>query len=125
MLDARRSREHHGRSKLEQLTENFLSRTKKPCEDCLKDSGLKALFSFPFFLSLPFQSVTMTGLQISSNCNLNKCSLQLQELANILTRLPNLGINVCVEVTKRWSASAGVIPRQPIARLGFADGRDW
>jgi molecular chaperone DnaK len=29
------------RSKLEQLTENFLSRTKKPCEDCLKDSGLK------------------------------------------------------------------------------------
>merc|ERR1711939_854297 len=30
------------RSKLEQLTENFLNRTKKPCEDCLKDSGLKA-----------------------------------------------------------------------------------
>merc|ERR1719486_1210590 len=29
------------RSKLEQLTENFLTRTKKPCEDCLKDSGLK------------------------------------------------------------------------------------
>jgi molecular chaperone DnaK len=29
------------RSKLEQLTESFLSRTKKPCEDCLKDSGLK------------------------------------------------------------------------------------
>merc|ERR1712070_1282099 len=29
------------RSKLEQLTEDFLSRTKKPCEDCLKDSGLK------------------------------------------------------------------------------------
>merc|ERR1719420_1501933 len=29
------------RSKLEQLTETFLSRTKKPCEDCLKDSGLK------------------------------------------------------------------------------------
>merc|ERR1711988_1282857 len=29
------------RSKLEQLTESFLNRTKKPCEDCLKDSGLK------------------------------------------------------------------------------------
>merc|ERR1711937_795250 len=29
------------RSKLEQLTEDFLNRTKKPCEDCLKDSGLK------------------------------------------------------------------------------------
>merc|ERR1719486_806932 len=29
------------RSKLEQLTEGFLGRTKKPCEDCLKDSGLK------------------------------------------------------------------------------------
>merc|ERR1711988_1363570 len=29
------------RSKLEQLTESFLGRTKKPCEDCLKDSGLK------------------------------------------------------------------------------------
>merc|ERR1711988_820214 len=27
------------RSKLEQLTESFLGRTKKPCEDCLKDSG--------------------------------------------------------------------------------------
>jgi molecular chaperone DnaK len=30
------------RSKLEQLTESFLTRTKKPCEDCLRDSGLKA-----------------------------------------------------------------------------------
>merc|ERR1719399_1388807 len=30
------------RSKLEQLTEGFLNRTKKPCEDCLKDSGVKA-----------------------------------------------------------------------------------
>merc|ERR1719420_102515 len=30
------------RSKLEQLTEGFLNRTKKPCEDCLRDSGLKA-----------------------------------------------------------------------------------
>merc|ERR1719217_1851581 len=30
------------RSKLEQLTEKFLDRTKKPCEDCMKDSGLKS-----------------------------------------------------------------------------------
>merc|ERR1719420_904211 len=30
------------RSKLEQLTEKFLERTRKPCEDCMKDSGLKS-----------------------------------------------------------------------------------
>jgi molecular chaperone DnaK len=30
------------RSKLEQLTEKFLDRTRKPCEDCIKDSGLKS-----------------------------------------------------------------------------------
>jgi molecular chaperone DnaK len=29
------------RSKLEQLTESFLARTKKPCEDCMRDSGIK------------------------------------------------------------------------------------
>jgi molecular chaperone DnaK len=29
------------RSKLEQLTEQFLGRTQKPCEDCMKDAGIK------------------------------------------------------------------------------------
>merc|ERR1719163_767559 len=29
------------RSKLEQLTEQFLGRTQKPCEDCMKDAGLE------------------------------------------------------------------------------------
>merc|ERR1719440_862298 len=30
------------RSKLESLTEKFLARTQKPCEDCMKDSGLNS-----------------------------------------------------------------------------------
>ena len=69
----------------------------------------------------------MTGLQISSNCNLNKCSLQLQELANILTRLPNLVKRLrrsyeAMECQCRRDTSP---IEQPIARLGFADGRDW